>query len=86
MIKKHFPKAKYQQFKGQKSSVYAQGELKKVAYDPLFDINHSFAMLRANISRLIRKSWCTTKKRSALNDHLAVYAWVHNSTLTPQSA
>ena len=85
IVSEHFPKARYLQVKGKKGSIYAQGELKKTAYDPLFYINHSLAMLRANINRLIRKSWCTTKKIPRLLDHLAIYVWIHNSRLTPQA-
>ena len=84
IISQCFPKAEYRQFKGEKGSIYGQGELKKTVRDPLFYINHSLAMLRANINRLIRKSWCTTKKIPRLLDHLTLYAWVHNSKLTPQ--
>ncbi len=82
VVNHYFPKASYQQFKGEKSSTSGQGELKKVKKDPLFSINHSFAMLRANINRLVRRTWCTTKKISRLIDHLSIYAWVHNSRLT----
>jgi hypothetical protein len=49
-------------FKGGKSGVAGQDELKKVGRDPLFWVNHTLAMRRANINRLIRKTWCTTKK------------------------
>ena len=86
IIRRYFPRAEYHQFKGEKSSVSGQGELKKVRHDPLFSINHTFAMLRANINRLVRKTWCTTKKVSRLIDHLSIYAWVHNSKLTPQNS
>jgi len=82
-IKTYFPKARYEQFKGRVSSVAGQGELKKGWKDPLFYINHTFAMLRANINRLVRKTWCTTKIVRRLVDHLLVYIWVHNSKLTP---
>ena len=71
----------YNQFKGEKSTVSGQGELKKVAKDPLFSINHTFAMLRANVNRLIRKTWCTTKKMARLIDHLSIYVWMHNTVL-----
>ena len=82
LVKHYFPKSKYHQYKGKKSSVSGQGELKKTYHDPLFYINHTFAMLRANINRLIRKTWCTTKKMKCLIDHLAIYVWVHNNKLT----
>ena len=86
VVRTYFPKAKHQQFKGEKSAVYGQGELKRVKRDPLFSINHSFAMLRANINRLIRKTWCTTKKISRLIDHLSIYTWVHNIKITKAPA
>jgi hypothetical protein len=78
-VTKHFPNAIHSQFKGKKGSEYGQGELKKVKFDPLFCINHTFAMLRDNISRLIRKTWRTTKKMACLIEHLMVYVWVHNN-------
>ena len=83
-VNRYFPHATYQQFKGEKGCVHGQGELKKTVRDPLFCINHTFAMLRANINRLIRKTWCTTKKISRLMDHLTLYMWLHNSKLTPR--
>ena len=83
VVTRFFPKSTYSQFKGQKSSVSGQGELKKTYKDPLFAINHTFAMLRANINRLVRKSWCTTKHITRLVDHLSLYVWVHNNKLTP---
>ena len=82
IVKRHFPRAIYQQFKGHKSCVAGQGELKKVKRDPIFIINHTFAMLRANINRLIRRTWCSTKKMTYLIDHLHIYMWVHNQYLT----
>ena len=82
VVERYFPTSNYCQFKGQKSSSTGQGELKKIRRDPLFAINHTFAMLRANINRLLRKTWCTTKKITGLIDHLYIYAWVHNNKLT----
>ena len=82
VVSAYFPQAVYIQFKGKKGSVYGQGELKKITHDPLFYINHTLAMLRSNINRLIRKTWCTTKKVHRLIDHLSLYMWVHNSILT----
>lgn len=82
LIKRFFPGAVHKQFLGAKSRERGLGELKKLKYDPLFSINHTFAMLRANINRLFRKTWCTTKKRERLGQHLWVYALFHNSVLT----
>jgi hypothetical protein len=38
-------------------------------------------MLRANINRLFRRTWCTTKKKEGLMQHLAVYMDFHNRIL-----
>ena len=81
LVRKHFTKATHSCFKGSKGSLTGQGELKKVAYDPLFSINHSFAMLRANINRLFRRTWCTTKKSARLKQHLSIYIYYHNTYL-----
>jgi hypothetical protein len=81
-LRKHFPKATHIQTKGRKSSVTGQGELKKVFYDPLFSLNHTCAMMRAHICRLIRKTWCTTKDPDRLADHIAIYVNYHNRELT----
>jgi len=83
VVKKYFPAANYNQYLGKKGCVSGQGELKKTAFDPIFSINHTFAMMRANISRLIRKTWNTTKKVESLIDHLNIYVWMHNTQRTP---
>ncbi len=76
-----FPKNPYKQFKGKKGAITGQGELKKIKFDPLFSLNHTFAMLRANVSRLLRKSWCVTKNPNELRAHLMIYCDYHNSQL-----
>ena len=55
-----------------------------VGYDPLFWVNHTAAMLRANVNRLIRRTWCTTKRADRLADHLALYVHFHNTVLLPR--
>ena len=80
-VRKHFPKGRYQQFKGQRGSIVGQGELKKVRFDPLFSLNHTCAMLRANINRLFRRTWCTTKLPENLAAHIAMYTVYHNLIL-----
>jgi transposase-like protein len=42
--------------------------------NPLFPINHTHARLRHFLARLRRRSWCVTKRRSALEAHLSVAA------------
>ena len=83
IVRQFFPQANYVQYKGKKGCVTGHGELKKTRFDPIFSINHTFAMLRGSISRLIRRTWCTTKKISALEDHISIYAWYHNNIATP---
>ncbi len=68
--------------KGSRGANTGQGELKKVAFDPLFSLNHTCAMIRANVNRMFRKTWCTTKKAEALTDHLWLYMDFHNRILT----
>ena len=65
-------------FKGRRGCIVGQGELKSGRYDPLFSLNHTCAMIRANVSRLFRRTWNTTKKLECLQDHLNMYAYIHN--------
>ena len=41
--------------------------------NPLFPINHTFAMLRDGLSRLVRRNWGASKKREKLEHHLWAY-------------
>ena len=81
-VVRYFPLARYKSFKGRDGCVTGQGELKRGGYDPLFDLNHTFAMMRANINRLFRRTWCTTKNKENLLYHIAIYTQFHNQTLT----
>ncbi len=72
--------------KGRQPRSAGQGELKKGGLDPLFSINHTAAMFRANTSRLIRKTWCNTKRISFLRSHLWVYVLRHNFTIAANLA
>ena len=80
-VSEFFPRSTYQQFKSERACVAGQGELKRVIFDPLFAINHTCAMLRGNINRLIRKTWCTTKDPARLKDHLEIFINFFNSQL-----
>jgi len=83
VLRRYFPQANYTQHKGKKSCVAGQGELKKAVFDPIFTVNHTFAMMRDGISRLTRRTWNTTKKIQGLIDHLNIYVWMHNTQKTP---
>ena len=80
-LQRAFPDATHQTFKGRRGSIVGQGELKKIRWDPLFSLNHTCAMFRANVNRLFRKTWCTTKVAENLSLHLAMYAYFHNKFL-----
>jgi hypothetical protein len=80
-ISAYLPKSKHLAFKSERGCVAGQGELKKVAFDPLFIVNHTCALLRANVNRLIRKTWCTTKDPARLKDHLDVFIYFYNEVL-----
>ncbi len=80
-LKRAFPHAEHRRFKGRRGCIVGQGELKRGGFDPLFSFNHTAAMFRANVNRLFRRTWNTTKRPDRLADHLMIYAHYHNSTL-----
>jgi AraC-like DNA-binding protein len=80
-VKSSFPSSTHRTYKGRRGYYAGHGELKVGGFDPLFVVNHTFAMFRASVSRLIRKTWCTTKKIEALSDHLQVYIQYHNKVV-----
>lgn len=80
-VSAYLPRARHATFKSERGCVAGQGELKKVHFDPLFIVNHTCALLRANVNRLIRKTWCTTKDPHRLQDHLAIFQYFHNERL-----
>jgi transposase-like protein len=82
-LKAHHALAEHRTTPGRRGCIAGQGELKKVGFDPLFSLNHTCAMLRANLNRLFRRTWCTTKTRQGLIDHLSLYLRYHNRRLTP---
>ncbi len=55
-LKKHFPNSIHIRHKGARGAIAGQGELKKLKFDPLFSLNHTCAMLRANLNRLFRRT------------------------------
>ena len=81
---KHHPGVNHETCIGGRGAVTGQGELKKLKFDPLFALNHTCAMLRANLNRLFRRTWCTTKNKQGLIDHISIYVSYHNRVLTEQ--
>ncbi len=80
-IQRVMPTVTHKQHPSIRGSLTGQGELKRTGYDPLFCINHTLGMFRDNIKRLTRRTWCTTKLSSSLDDVIAIYVSFHNSTL-----
>jgi hypothetical protein len=77
-ILKYFPKATHESYKGRKPQDNGLGELKTGGFDPLFYLNHTYAMIRDNLKRLSRRTWATTKCKDQLEHQLYMYAWFHN--------
>jgi transposase-like protein/IS1 family transposase len=85
IIARHFQNASHEKYKSRKASVAGLGELKSRAYDPLFMINHTLAMLRANINRLFRRTWCTTKSIEQLQNHVDIFIEYFNEMVTEKN-
>lgn len=85
LIKQYFPETKHivvvakELIKKKRELIYT-AERKKV-FDPLFALNQRCAMLRADIRRLTRRSWCTTKNIENLQKHLELYQLYNNQQL-----
>ena len=77
-----YPCHPHKRHKSKRESIAGQGELKEKGKDPLFPINHTFAMIRAHVARLVRKTWCTSKTIEGLTNHLNLYIHYHNTVLT----
>lgn len=82
-VRELLPYANHKRYPGKRGSLGGQGELKKTKWDPLFSINHTCAKMRADVNRLIRKTWCTTKSSGELYRHLMLFANYHNKNLPP---
>ncbi len=78
IVKANFPMATHKTYKGEQACVVGQGELKKNGNDPLFAINHTCAMLRDNIGRLVRRSWGLSQKAYMLQHHLDIFQYFYN--------
>lgn len=77
-VRRWLPRAKHETFKGRRGCVVGQGELKAGGFDPLFSLNHTCAMVRDNVKRLSRRTWCTTKRIDRLQCFLNLYICYHN--------
>jgi hypothetical protein len=82
-VQKHHPMANHVRVPGGRGAVTGQSELRARGFDPMFALNHTCAMLRANINRLFRRTWSTSKRIDRLAGHIAIYVDFHNRVLTP---
>lgn len=80
-VRKFFATCTHKTTPGRRGCVVGQGELKSGGFDPLFSLNHTCAMLRANLNRLVRRTWCTTKDPDNLARHIEIYVDFHNTKL-----
>ena len=80
LIKARWPGCEHQQHPRRATKVKEEPHLKhhKLRYDPMFSINQRCAKLRSDVKRLVRRSWCTTKKPINLYKHLMIYACYNN--------
>lgn len=81
IVQNYFPNSTHERFKGGRGCIAGQGELKKLNFDPLFAINHTYATFRANVNRLFRRTWCTTKDPDMLKNHLDIFVSYFNQQL-----
>lgn len=85
LVKEYFPEAEHQVVisRGQKEKKRERlFELKhKKVFDPMFALNQRCAKLRANIRRLTRRSWCTTKRVDHLYYHLKFFQNQNNQEI-----
>ena len=72
-IQRYFPKAEHESFKSERGCVAGQGELKKTKFDPIFNVNHTLATLRDNVSTTVRRSWCVTQSPVRLQYHVKTF-------------
>jgi ribosomal protein L13E len=85
-VRRHFPQARHVTFLSRGGMNIGGGELKKGGFDPLFALNNTFACMRMRVTRLLRKTWYTTKRADRLAAHLYIYADYHNRQLDQDQA
>ena len=61
---------------GPRRHVRVDSKASRTRRNPLFPVNHTLAMARDQVSRLVRRSWGASKCRHRLRDHLWIWvAW-----------
>lgn len=87
-VRDSLPGATHYKVKGQRGCIAGYGEMKKTGFDPLFYLNHTAAMVRDNLARMLRRTWCGSKMRTYLQEALDLYVDFHNEMMErlPQKA
>ena len=78
LVREFFSEATHYTCKGSRGAIVGLGELKKTVFDPIFTLNHTYAMFRDNLKTLSRRTWATAKRKDRLLLLLNIYAWFHN--------
>lgn len=80
VIKAALPHAKHEVHVGGRDKHQQQPPQSKGkrVFDPLFRLNHTCAKIRADLSRMARRTWATTKRTWALQYHLDLYIAYNN--------
>lgn len=86
LVRQIFPEATHQRFNRAQKEKHRERLHEKTnkAWDPMFVLNQRCAMLRYDIRRLTRRSWCTTKKLERLQMHLNLYLRTNNGLTWPR--
>ena len=77
-IRRRIPGATHEAVKSRAGAVAGTGEAKEKAFDRMFALNHTCAVVRSQMSRLNRRTWKGSKKAAALQDELDLFVWWHN--------
>ncbi len=76
LVERHAPGARLVQHISPGNRDHHEENPASGGHDPMFALNHLFATLRQDLSRLGRSTWATTKSLEGLLNHLMLYvAW-----------
>jgi hypothetical protein len=80
-IREVLPGSVHYKVKGKRGCIAGYGEMKRTGFDPLFWLNHTAAMIRDALARMLRRTWCNTKKLFYLQQTLDIHVDYHNEMM-----
>jgi len=80
-IREVLPGSVHFKVKGRRGCIAGYGEMKKAGFDPLFWLNHTAAMIRDALARMLRRTWCNTKQLFYLQRALDIHVDYHNEKM-----